>query len=39
VAPDEQLVTVTSIIIDLAAGKLWATDGPPCGADFGEYTL
>lgn len=33
---DEQYRTVTSIVMDLAAGELYATDGPPCE---GEYSL
>jgi isopenicillin-N N-acyltransferase like protein len=35
----ERLVTITSIIMDPVAGKLWATDGPPCRADYLEYSL
>ena len=35
--PDEKhYETVTSIVMDLHAGSMWITDGPPCN---GEYHL
>jgi len=27
------------VIMDPGAGRLWATDGPPCGADYQELAL
>lgn len=35
----ERVHTVASLIMDPGAGRLWATDGPPCGAEYQELAL
>jgi isopenicillin-N N-acyltransferase-like protein len=37
--PEEHYETVASIIIDLTAGILYATNGPPCTYPYLQYTL
>ncbi len=37
--PEEHIHTVTSIVMDLAAGTLWASDGPPCRAEYQSVGL
>lgn len=37
--PDERYETVTSIIMDVTARTLYATDGPPCGRSYVRYQL
>ncbi|NTU84349.1 MAG: peptidase C45, partial [Chloroflexales bacterium] len=37
--PEEHYESVSSAIIDLAAGALYVTDGPPCQAEYIRYTL
>ena len=36
---DEQYRTVTSIVLDLAEGELYATDGPPCENEYALFAL
>lgn len=41
-APDEPnrpYQTVASAILDLDNGRMWATDGPPCQAEYQEFGL
>ncbi len=35
----ERVHTVASLIMDPAAGRLWATDGPPCAGEYQEVSL
>lgn len=35
----EQVRTVSSIVMDPGAGRLWASDGPPCESAYREYAL
>jgi len=35
----ERVHTVASLIMDPGEGRLWATDGPPCGANYQELAL
>lgn len=37
--PEERYRTVTSVVMDLHAGTLWLTDGPPCQAEYRELRL
>ncbi|MBP1466766.1 peptidase C45 [Candidatus Chloroploca sp. M-50] len=37
--PEEFYESVTSLVMDLQAGTLYATDGPPCGTDYVLYHL
>jgi isopenicillin-N N-acyltransferase-like protein len=37
--PDDRFSTVSSIVMDLDAGRMWATDGPPCEAAYVEHAL
>jgi isopenicillin-N N-acyltransferase like protein len=37
--PEEYYETVTSVIMDLHAGTLSITDGPPCQAEYRTYSL
>jgi isopenicillin-N N-acyltransferase-like protein len=36
---DEQYRTVTSITMDLMAGEIYATDGPPCESEYARFAL
>jgi isopenicillin-N N-acyltransferase-like protein len=31
--------TVASVVADLTAGEMWVTEGPPCGAEYQNYSL
>jgi len=35
----DRVETVTSVIMDLDAGRLWASEGPPCANDYQELSL
>jgi isopenicillin-N N-acyltransferase-like protein len=35
----ERVHTVASVIMDPGAGRLWATDGPPCAGEYQELAL
>ncbi|MBN2170131.1 MAG: peptidase C45 [Candidatus Krumholzibacteriota bacterium] len=35
----DRVETVTSVIMDLEEGRLWATEGPPCANDYQELSL
>ncbi len=37
--PDQAYHTVTSVLMDLTAGRMWISDGPPCGAGYLELGL
>lgn len=37
--PDEYYESVASIIMDVTAQTLYATDGPPCEREYGQYRL
>lgn len=32
--PDQAYHTVTSVLMDLTAGRMWISDGPPCEAEY-----
>ncbi len=36
---EERVITVSSVVMDLDAGRLWASDGPPCESDYQELSL
>ncbi len=35
--PEDHYITVTSVIMDLTAGHIWLSDGPPCEHAYQEY--
>lgn len=38
-APEDHYITVTSVIMDLHAGTIYLSDGPPCQSDYQRVTF
>ncbi len=39
IPPEERYETVVSVVMDLDAGRMWVSDGPPCVNAYTEYAL
>jgi isopenicillin-N N-acyltransferase like protein len=39
IPPEERYETIVSVVMDLDAGRMWLSDGPPCASEYAEHQL